>query len=201
MIDHDKVFPKTSGNITSFITLTTSILSDGIPTCIPPAHQTTFLCAINHSCFLVLPPNFPRGVPAVDPQIIAWIFVCKGFSGSHGLPYQHLTGPAVIGLTQRPLDCLVLTKDLQSCWWLRLQPSSWLLSVNNHSLRGIFHLAVTIISRSSLCNMKPHKETSTCTAKEQFHSLTKAPQKLMKAGYWGVNARPKIPLRFEMRMV
>lgn len=56
-------------------------------------------------------------------------------------------------------------------------------SVDNHSLSRIFPLDVTIITRSSLCNIKLHEEMSMRTAEEQFHSLTKAPQKLTKAGY------------------
>lgn len=56
-------------------------------------------------------------------------------------------------------------------------------SADNHSLSGTFPLNVTIITRSSLCNIRSREEMSTRTAEEQFHSLAEAPQKLTRAGY------------------
>lgn len=202
------MLPETSGNIMNFKTLTTSILSDGI--LIYPAHQTNF--SVPSTTAVLVPWGqpltgwlfcFPTSLEAFLLLLpgICFDFGMQGFLGQSWAPISISLGLQWWDSPSYPFHCLVFTKDLQCCWWLRLQPRPWLPSVNNHSLRGIFHPDVTIISRSSLANMKSHKEMSTRTAKEQFHSLTKAPQKLMKAGYWGVNARPKMPQRLEMRMV
>lgn len=107
-------------------------------------------------------------------------FGTQGFLGQSWAPVSISLGLQWWDSSSYPFYCLAFTKDLQFCWWLRLQPSPWLPSVNNHSLRGIFHLDVTNISRSSLRNMKSHKEMSTHEAKEQFHSLTKLPKNWWK---------------------